>query len=181
MGCARARQPRLMGKAHPRRISGRIVVAHHLVQARGISPCVCRFRSRHGGGVYPADVARLLQDAGIIRSRQKIEAAIGNARAWLAMQAAGEDFGVWCWDFVQGQPLQNSGPVPAQTELSVTISKALKKNAASSLSGRWWCMHGCRRSAWSMTTPPTAFAATAHAQRRLRADVARRRIRSPCR
>ncbi|GAB7129172.1 DNA-3-methyladenine glycosylase I [Silvimonas sp. JCM 19000] len=74
-----------------------------------------------------ADVARLLQDAGIIRSRQKIEAAIGNARAWLAMQAAGEDFGVWCWDFVQGQPLQNSGPVPAQTELSVTISKALKK------------------------------------------------------
>lgn len=74
-----------------------------------------------------ADVERLLQDAGIIRSRQKIEAAIGNAKAYLAMQAAGEDFSDWAWAFVEGQPVQNSGPVPAQTELSLTISKALKK------------------------------------------------------
>jgi len=38
------------------------------------------------------DVERLLKDEGIVRSRAKIEAAIGNARAYLAMQAAGEDF-----------------------------------------------------------------------------------------
>ncbi|MCU1376942.1 MAG: DNA-3-methyladenine glycosylase, partial [Actinomycetia bacterium] len=39
-----------------------------------------------------ADVERLLADAGIVRSRAKIEATIGNARAYLAMEAAGEDF-----------------------------------------------------------------------------------------
>ncbi len=73
------------------------------------------------------DVARLLNDAGIIRSRAKIEATIGNARAYLAMAAAGEDFSDFVWTMAGGQPLQNTGPVPAKTALSEDISKALKK------------------------------------------------------
>jgi DNA-3-methyladenine glycosylase I len=73
------------------------------------------------------DVARLLQDAGIIRSRAKIEAAIGGARAYLAMQAAGEDLATFVWTMAGGKPIQNTGPVPASTPLSEEISAALKK------------------------------------------------------
>ena len=76
------------------------------------------------------DVARLLADPGIVRSRAKIEATIGNARAFLAMRAAGEEFGDLVWSMVGGEPLQpcraTQADVPAQTELSVALSKALK-------------------------------------------------------
>jgi DNA-3-methyladenine glycosylase I len=74
-----------------------------------------------------ADVVRLLADAGIVRSRAKIEGTIGGARAYLAMQAAGEDFSKFIWSFSGGKPIQNSGRVPAQTPLSVELSKALKR------------------------------------------------------
>jgi len=78
-----------------------------------------------------ADVNRLMQDAGIVRSRAKIEATIGNARAYLAMQAAGEDFSAWVWSMAGGKPIRNawrkSGKVPAKTPLSENISAALKK------------------------------------------------------
>ncbi|HEY2418764.1 MAG TPA: DNA-3-methyladenine glycosylase I [Steroidobacteraceae bacterium] len=74
-----------------------------------------------------ADVVRLLADAGIVRSRAKIEATIGGARAYLAMQAAGEDFSSFVWRFSGGKPIQNSGSVPAQTPLSVELSKALRQ------------------------------------------------------
>ncbi|TCV96084.1 DNA-3-methyladenine glycosylase I [Luteibacter rhizovicinus] len=73
------------------------------------------------------DVARLVVDEGIIRSRSKIEATVGNAKAYLAMQAAGEDFSDFCWGYVKGKPIVTKGPRPTQTELSVTLSKALKK------------------------------------------------------
>jgi DNA-3-methyladenine glycosylase I len=76
------------------------------------------------------DVARLLGDAGIVRSRAKIEATIGGARAYLAMRDAGEDFSAFAWGFVGGQPIQNEwadrAAVPAQTPLAVDLSKALK-------------------------------------------------------
>lgn len=74
-----------------------------------------------------ADVERLMGDAGIIRSRAKIVATIGNAKAYLAMQAAGEDFSTFLWGMVGGQPLQNTGPPQTETEISGAISKALKK------------------------------------------------------
>jgi DNA-3-methyladenine glycosylase I len=73
------------------------------------------------------DIARLLRDPGIVRSRAKIVATIGGARAYLAMQAAGEDFATFIWDFVGGRPIQNSGRRRiTQTALSVALSKALK-------------------------------------------------------
>ena len=73
-----------------------------------------------------ADVDRLVKDPGIIRSRSKIVAAIGNAQAYLKMQAAGEDFSKFVWGMAGGKPISNEGPVPTQSPLSVEISKALK-------------------------------------------------------
>ena len=77
------------------------------------------------------DVERLLADAGIVRSRAKIEATIGNARAYLAMRDAGEDFSAFVWNFAGGKPLVNrrrsARDVPAKTPLSEEISAALKK------------------------------------------------------
>lgn len=74
-----------------------------------------------------ADVERLMQNAGIVRSRTKIEAAIGNAKAYLAMQAAGEDFSDWVWSMAGGVPIQGNDSTPTQTPLSEQISKQLKK------------------------------------------------------
>jgi len=74
-----------------------------------------------------ADIARLLQDPGIVRSRAKIEATISGARIYLAMQKAGEDFSTFAWSFVKGKPIQNEGSIPATTPLAEEMSKALKK------------------------------------------------------
>jgi DNA-3-methyladenine glycosylase I len=75
-----------------------------------------------------ADIVKLLENPGIVRSRAKIEATIGGARAYLAMREAGEDFSTVIWDLVGGAPIENSGEVvPARTPLSEDISKALKK------------------------------------------------------
>ncbi|MGD9861933.1 MAG: DNA-3-methyladenine glycosylase I [Pseudodonghicola sp.] len=77
-----------------------------------------------------AEVARLLADPGIIRHRGKIEATIGNARAWAEIEAA-QGFDRYLWDFVGGKPIQNSwntlAEVPAFTPLSEALSKDLKK------------------------------------------------------
>ena len=74
-----------------------------------------------------ADVARLMADPGIIRARAKIEATIGGARAYLAMQAAGEDFATFVWNMAGGRQIQGDGiEVPASTPLSHAISSALK-------------------------------------------------------
>ncbi|MCE7797644.1 DNA-3-methyladenine glycosylase I [Sphingobium sufflavum] len=75
-----------------------------------------------------ADVERLMGDPGIIRARAKIVATIGNARAYLAMRDAGEDFAAYAWGFVGGTPIRGDGmTVPAKTALSEHISKDLKK------------------------------------------------------
>lgn len=74
-----------------------------------------------------ADVTRLLADPGIVRSRAKIVATIGNARAYLAMKAAGEDFATFVWTMAGGSAIQNTGPVPTKSALSEEMSKALKK------------------------------------------------------
>jgi DNA-3-methyladenine glycosylase I len=73
------------------------------------------------------DVKRLLENPGIVRSRAKIEATIGNARAYLAMEAAGEDFSTFVWTMAGGKPIRSLGEVPAKTPLSEEISAALKK------------------------------------------------------
>jgi DNA-3-methyladenine glycosylase I len=76
------------------------------------------------------DRARLMADAGIVRSNAKIDAAINSARIYLAMREAGEDFSEFCWRFVDGKPVQTGlvslAEAPAQTPLAVEVSKALK-------------------------------------------------------
>lgn len=75
-----------------------------------------------------ADVKRLLENPGIIRSRAKIEATISGAKIYLKMQGDGEDFSTWVWGMAGGKPIRNkTGVVPAKTALSEEISKALKK------------------------------------------------------
>ncbi|RYG90467.1 DNA-3-methyladenine glycosylase I [Loktanella sp. IMCC34160] len=73
------------------------------------------------------EVARLVQDPGIIRHRGKIEATITNARAYLEIP----DFSEFCWRYVEGAPIQNRwaslSEVPAFTPLSEKMSKDLKK------------------------------------------------------
>lgn len=87
-----------------------------------------RFDPKRVAAMTKADVARLLTDPGIIRSRAKIEATIGNARAYLAMAEAGDDFGEFVWTMAGGKPIQNkTGVVPTKTPLSEDISKTLKK------------------------------------------------------
>src|SRR5579871_3077296 len=78
-----------------------------------------------------ADITRLLADPGIVRSRAKIVATIGNARTYLALRDAGEDFATFVWNLAGGAPIHNTwqsvGEIPAQTPLSEAISTALKK------------------------------------------------------
>jgi DNA-3-methyladenine glycosylase I len=75
-----------------------------------------------------ADVERLMGNPGIVRSRGKIEATVRGARAYLAMQAAGEDFSTFVWTMVGGKPIRNRTEiVPSRTPLSEAISVALKK------------------------------------------------------
>jgi len=99
-----------------------------------------RERYRHVfDGFDPARVARygarkraaLLADAGIIRNRLKIDATIGNAAAFLAVQEAFGSFDAYWWAFVNGKPIVNRphtmADVPAQTPLAAHISADLKR------------------------------------------------------
>lgn len=78
-----------------------------------------------------ADIARLLGDAGIVRSRAKIEAAIIGARVWCDIQSGGPDFAERLWDFVDGRPIQNRhasmSQVPTDDARSAAMSKELKR------------------------------------------------------
>jgi DNA-3-methyladenine glycosylase I len=77
------------------------------------------------------DVNRLLKDAGIIRNRLKIEAAINNAQRFSEVQNEFGSFDAYIWDFVDGQPIKNGfkslQAIPARTPLSDAISKDLKQ------------------------------------------------------
>lgn len=89
----------------------------------GFDPArVARFGAR--------DIRRLLGDAGIIRNRQKIEAAIGNARAFLALQKAEGSFDRHIWGFVGGRTIVNRwrtlSRLPARTPESDAMSADLK-------------------------------------------------------
>lgn len=84
--------------------------------------CVARFNRR--------SVERLAADPGIVRNRRKIEAAIGNARAFLDVQREFGSFDAYVWDFVGGRPIVNvwtqPGQVPATSPESDVLSADLK-------------------------------------------------------
>jgi DNA-3-methyladenine glycosylase I len=73
------------------------------------------------------DIDRLMSDAGIIRARAKIEATIAGARIFCEMRDRSEDFDELCWSFTHGKVVTGTGKTfPAQTPLSIVISKDLK-------------------------------------------------------
>lgn len=78
-----------------------------------------------------AKKARLLEDAGIVRNRLKIAAAVTNAQAYLDLLAAGTTLNAFLWDFVDGSPVQNcwktAEQVPVTTTQSDNMSRALKR------------------------------------------------------
>ncbi|HEX2655793.1 MAG TPA: DNA-3-methyladenine glycosylase I, partial [Xanthobacteraceae bacterium] len=77
----------------------------------------------------PKKVERLMQDAGIVRNRAKIEGTILSARAYLEVMEKGPGFSALLWDFVDGKPRINrfklSSQVPAETPISKAVSKEL--------------------------------------------------------
>jgi DNA-3-methyladenine glycosylase I len=77
----------------------------------------------------PKKVERLMQDAGIVRNRAKIEGTVSSARAYLKIMDEGPGFADLFWDRLDGRPLQNkfktTKQIPAATDLSLAISKDL--------------------------------------------------------
>ncbi len=77
------------------------------------------------------DLERLIQNPGVIRNRLKINSAINNARLFIKIQEEYGSFDQYIWGFINYQPIINRfkklADIPASTELSTTISKALKK------------------------------------------------------
>jgi DNA-3-methyladenine glycosylase I len=90
-----------------------------------------QFDVRRVARFTPRDVQRLLNDAGIIRNRQKILAAINNAQRFLEVRATFGTFSASLWNFVHGQPVincwQRSTQIPAVTPLAATIAADLKR------------------------------------------------------
>jgi DNA-3-methyladenine glycosylase I len=78
----------------------------------------------------PKKVTSLMQDAGIVRNRMKIEGAVLSARAFLDMEDTGDGFAAFLWDFTGGKPIVNRyktiKQIPAETALSQAMSKELK-------------------------------------------------------
>ncbi len=77
----------------------------------------------------PKKIERLMQDAGIVRNRAKIEGAVISARAWIETMENGPGFAILLWDFVNGEPKVNRfrtvRQVPAETAMSRAMSKEL--------------------------------------------------------
>ena len=89
------------------------------------------FDPRRMAGYGEREKERLLNDAGIVRNRLKIDAAIGNARAYLALRDEGRSLDDFVWSFVDGTPIVNHwdsvAQIPATTPEAEAMSKALKK------------------------------------------------------
>jgi len=77
----------------------------------------------------PAKIEKLMQDAGIVRNRAKIEGAVMSARGFLDIMEKGPGFSALLWDFVDGKPKINHfatpKQVPAETDISRRMSKEL--------------------------------------------------------
>ena len=79
----------------------------------------------------PRDVARLLEDPGIVRNRLKIESTVQNARALRALREEGGSFDSYVWGFVGGTPIRTRSrsiaELPAETPESRAMSKDMKR------------------------------------------------------
>ncbi len=78
----------------------------------------------------PKKVERLMQDAGIVRNRAKIEGAILSARGWIEIMEKGPGFSKLLWDFVDGKPKVNRFRTMRQIPADTAISRAMSKELA---------------------------------------------------
>jgi DNA-3-methyladenine glycosylase I len=96
----------------------------------GYRRAFAKFDARKVARFTPRTVDKLMQDASIVRNRQKIEAAIVNARGYLAIQEEFGSFDRYVWGFVGGSPIvnrrKNHGEVPPTSPESDALSKDLK-------------------------------------------------------
>jgi DNA-3-methyladenine glycosylase I len=80
-------------------------------------------------------IAELLHNPGIVRNRLKVRSTVKNARGFLEIREKAGSFAGFLWNFVDGAPVQNRratmADVPAETETSRALSKALKKRGFS--------------------------------------------------
>ncbi len=102
-----------------------------LRKREGYAKAFANFDAQKVARFTPRTVERLMQDASIVRNRQKIEAAIVNARCFLAVQKEFGTFDRYVWEFVGGQPIVNrwrkQGDVPPTSKESDALSKDLKR------------------------------------------------------
>jgi DNA-3-methyladenine glycosylase I len=102
-----------------------------LNKREGYRKAFAGFDPRKVARFTPVRIEKLLQDPGIVRNRLKVEAAVTNARAFVAVQEAFGSFDAYIWGFVDGKPIQNAWnrmkQVPASTPVSNAISKDLKQ------------------------------------------------------
>jgi DNA-3-methyladenine glycosylase I len=81
----------------------------------------------------PKKIERLMQDAGIVRNRAKIEGTVLSARAWIEAMEKGDGFSKLLWDFVGGEPKTNRfktiRQIPAETPISRAMSKELAQRS----------------------------------------------------
>ncbi len=89
-----------------------------------------RFDPEKVAGYGPSRIRRLLSDPGLIRNRLKLEAAVGNARAFLAVREEFGSFNAYLWPFVGGKPKLNAWrsvrDIPARTPESDSLSRDLR-------------------------------------------------------
>jgi DNA-3-methyladenine glycosylase I len=78
----------------------------------------------------PKKVERLMQDAGIVRNRAKIEGAVLSARGWIEAMEKGPGFSALLWDFVDGTPKVNRFKTMRQIPTETAVSRAMSKELA---------------------------------------------------
>ena len=102
-----------------------------LRKREGYRAAFAGFDAQTVAGFGPRDVERLLDDSGIVRNRAKIESAVGNARAALAVAEERGTLAEYLWSFVGGEPIENEwrtlADIPAETAESRAMSKDLKR------------------------------------------------------
>ena len=106
-----------------------------LKKREGYRRAFSQFDPRKVARYTEAKIQALTADPAIVRNRMKIESAVRNARAFLAVQEEFGSFDAYCWRFVDGRPLVNrrkaSGEIPATSPESDAFSKDLKKRGFS--------------------------------------------------
>jgi len=102
-----------------------------LKKKQGYHDAFCQFEPKKIALLTPVQLGNLMNDSNIVRNKLKINSIYKNALGYLKMEQQGINFSEFLWAFVDGSPIQNnyecSADVPSQNDVSLAMSKALKK------------------------------------------------------